>query len=123
MILECDNVESYNVCCPLQEKIKKFNAESQATSTTSVREDALSAVLGNDRPGRLRGMGRGMTHTKFVLSQANQKQTMQLQNRVADLEKMVQMLVSQNQVFLKRMAISYNLYLEISYLHSVSLES
>ena len=57
---------------------KKIESASTSSSTTNLREDALSVLLGQDKPGRLRGMGRSMTHTKFILSQANQKQTIEL---------------------------------------------
>ena len=80
----------------MQEQIKKIETLSQSSSNTNVREDALSVVLGQDRPGRLRGMGRSMTYTKFIVAQANKKQETQLQNRVSDLEKTVLML--QNKV-------------------------
>lgn len=76
-----------------------------SASSTNVREDALSQVLGKDRPGRLRGMGRGVTISKVSFLQSRDKHVVQLKeensefrNRIQDLESVVQKLIANNQV-------------------------
>lgn len=54
-------------------------------------------MLGPDRPGRLRGMGRGMTATKATWLHVRDKQTIQMQNQISELKAMVQALMK-NQV-------------------------
>lgn len=67
--------------------------ESQPSLTCNFKDDALSQVLGQDRPGRLRGMGRGMTATKAVLSQIKDTQVAQCQHSVSELKQVVYMLM------------------------------
>lgn len=75
----------------LQEKIKHCESESQSSLPTN---DALSQVLGQDKPGRLRAMGRGITLTKFILSQANDKKLTDCQNTILELKQTIRMLVN-----------------------------
>lgn len=79
----------------LQEKIKSCESESQSSSPSN---DALAQVLGQDKPGRLRAMGRGITLTKFILSRANDKKLTECQNTIMELKQMIHMLVK-NQVY------------------------
>lgn len=74
---------------------------SASSSTTSVRDDALSKVLGEDKPGRLRGMGRGMTITKLTFFQTKdkyvakmQEEHSNMQDRINHLENLVNKLVT-----------------------------
>lgn len=62
-------------------------------------------VLGQDRPGRLRALGRGVTMTKVVLSEAKEKQVAQFQNRISDLERIVHKFMT-NQVIFQNFKIS-----------------
>ncbi|KAK9929508.1 hypothetical protein M0R45_026604 [Rubus argutus] len=55
------------------DKLKEVESDSPSSSTTNVREDALSQVLGKDKPGRLRAMGRGMTISKLAFIQSRDK--------------------------------------------------
>lgn len=55
--------------------------------TSSVKEDAISQVLGQDRPGRLRAMGRGANYTKSLLLQAKDVRISQLEEEVRMLKK------------------------------------
>lgn len=56
-----------------------------STSTDNIREDAVSQVLGVDRPGRLRGMGRGATVTKLAFLQARDSHVQKLEATQAEL--------------------------------------
>lgn len=59
--------------------MKEADINSSSSSTTDIRDDAVTKVLGPDRPGRLRGMGRGMTMTKLAFFQARDKHVTQMQ--------------------------------------------
>ncbi|KAG7536991.1 Transposase Tnp1/En/Spm-like [Arabidopsis suecica] len=56
------------------------------TSTDNVREDAVSQVLGKDRPGRVRGMGRGATVTKLAFLQTRDSHVKNLEASQAELK-------------------------------------
>ncbi|KAK9905179.1 hypothetical protein M0R45_000435 [Rubus argutus] len=82
------------------EKLNQIEGISASSSTTSVRDDALSKVLGEDKPGRLRGMGRGMTITKLTFFQTKdkyvakmQEEHSNMQERINHLENLVNKLV------------------------------
>ncbi|KAK9943327.1 hypothetical protein M0R45_008938 [Rubus argutus] len=83
------------------EKLNQIEGISASSSTTSVRDDALSKVLGEDKPGRLRGMGRGMTITKLTFFQTKdkyvakmQEEHSNMQERINHLENLVNKLVT-----------------------------
>jgi hypothetical protein len=72
-----------------------------------VREDALSQVLGKDKPGRLRAMGRGMTISKLAFIQSRDKhmammeeQNTNMQGRIKHLENLVQALMKNQASFI-----------------------
>lgn len=56
-----------------------------SSSTTNLKEDAVSQVLGKDKPGRLRGMGRGVTATKLAFMLARDSHVEKLEASQADL--------------------------------------
>ena len=43
-------------------------------------------MLGQERPGRLRAMGRGMSLSRVALSEVKDKHTLQLENKLLNLE-------------------------------------
>ncbi|KAG7533210.1 Transposon En/Spm-like [Arabidopsis thaliana x Arabidopsis arenosa] len=67
------------------EKIKSIDSEMGSSSTTNLKEDAVSQVLGKDKPGRLRGMGRGVTATKLAFMLARDSHVEKLEASQADL--------------------------------------
>ncbi|CAE5962935.1 unnamed protein product [Arabidopsis arenosa] len=68
------------------EMIKTIDSEMDSTtSTDNVREDAVSQVLGKDRPRRVRGMGRGATVTKLAFSQTRDSHVKKLEASQAEL--------------------------------------
>lgn len=60
-----------------------------STSADNIREDAVSKVLGRDKPGRVRGLGRGITATKLAFLQARDSRLEELQSEVRDLKSLV----------------------------------
>ena len=56
-----------------------------SNSTISVKEDAVSQVLGKDKDGRVRGMGRGITATKLAFIQARDAHVQKLEAKQAAL--------------------------------------
>ena len=60
-----------------------------STTTTTVKDDAVSQVLGKDKPGRIRGFGRGVTATKLSFLQMNNSQVETLQASQAELRSQV----------------------------------
>ncbi|KAG7536624.1 MFS transporter superfamily [Arabidopsis suecica] len=67
------------------EKIKSIDSEMGSSSTTNLKDDAVSQVLGKDKPGRLRGMGRGVTATKLAFMLARDSHVEKLEASQADL--------------------------------------
>lgn len=83
-----------------QDKLNNIEREEPSSATSSVRDDALSKVLGKDRPGRLRAKGRGATITKLSYLAARDNHVSQLKeehsnmrNRVNQLESLVHKLM------------------------------
>lgn len=68
------------------EKIKTLDTEMESTASTSVNDDAVSQVLGKDKPGRIRGMGRGITATKIAFMQARDSHVLKLEAKQAELQ-------------------------------------
>lgn len=56
-----------------------------SNSTISVKEDAVSQVLGKDKDGRVRGMGRGITATKLAFIHARDAHVQKLEAKQAAL--------------------------------------
>lgn len=83
----------------IQEKLNKFESESPSSSTTDVREDSLSKVLGQDKYGRLRGLGRGMAISKLAFFQTKDKYTSQMETRIKELEIVVNTLVRDKVIY------------------------
>ena len=69
----------------MQEKIKTIDSEIDSNSSDNIGEDAVSQVLGKERPGRVRGMGRGATITKMAYLQARDKHVQKLEATQAEL--------------------------------------
>lgn len=95
-----------------QERIKTIDSEMDSTSTDNVREDAVSQVLGKDRPGRIRGMGRGATVTKLAYLQARDSHVQKLEatqaelvSKVEYLQNMVSEITSKKVSFLKKLVV------------------
>ena len=66
--------------------IKTIDSEMDSTtSTDNVRDDVVSQVLGKDRPGRLRGMGRGANVTKLAFLQTRDSHVQKLEATQAEL--------------------------------------
>ncbi|XP_012850059.1 PREDICTED: uncharacterized protein LOC105969828 [Erythranthe guttata] len=71
------------------EKLNELESESPSSSRTDIRNDSLSKVLGQDKYGRVRGMGRGMTITKLSLFLAHNKHVSHMENWIKQLENIV----------------------------------
>ncbi|CAA7022577.1 unnamed protein product [Microthlaspi erraticum] len=67
------------------EKVKSIDSELESTANVNIREDAVSQVLGKDKPGRLRGMGKGFTFTKLAFLQARDSHVQKLEATQAQL--------------------------------------
>ncbi|XP_010494867.1 PREDICTED: uncharacterized protein LOC104771944 [Camelina sativa] len=70
------------------EKIKTI--DSQMDTTSSIRDDVVSQVLGKDKSGRVRGMGRGITATKLAFIEARDTHVEKLEATQAELLSQVQ---------------------------------
>nr|AAD03363.1 En/Spm-like transposon protein [Arabidopsis thaliana] len=66
-------------------KNKSIDSEMDSSSFTDLKEDAVSQVLGKDKPGRLRGMGSGVTATKLAFMLARDSHVEKLEATQADL--------------------------------------
>lgn len=56
-----------------------------STASNSIRDDVVSQMLGKDKPGKLRGMGRGVTATKLAYAQAKDAHVQKLETKQAEL--------------------------------------
>lgn len=61
----------------------------ESTASKNVKEDVVSRVLGKEKPGRIRGMGRGITATKIAFMQARDSHVQKLEAKQAELQKVV----------------------------------
>lgn len=68
----------------------------ESSSSYNIGEDVVSQVLGKDKPGRVRGMGRGVTATKLAFLHARDSHVQKLEatqaeliNKVEDLQNVV----------------------------------
>lgn len=73
-----------------QEQIKSIDTEMGSTCSNNFRDDALSQVLGKDKNGRVRGMGRGVTATKLAFIQARDTHVMKLEETQVELLKKIE---------------------------------
>jgi len=85
----------------IQEKIKRIDSE-MGSSSDNVGKDAVTQVLGKDKPGRITGMGRGVTATKLAFLHARDSYVQKLQdtqaeliNKIEDLQNVVKDLAGQ----------------------------
>ena len=69
----------------MQEKIKRIDSEMESSSAYNIAEDAVTQVLGKDKPGRTRGMGREVTATKLAFLHARDSHVQKLQATQAEL--------------------------------------
>lgn len=67
----------------------------ESTASMSVKDDAVSQVLGKDKPGRIRGMGRGVTATKLAFMHARDSHVQKLEAKQAELVDVVRGLQDQ----------------------------
>ena len=56
-----------------------------STSSLSIRDDDVSQVLGKDKSGRVRGMGRGITASKLAFIEARDTHVQKLEATKAEL--------------------------------------
>ncbi|CAE5959401.1 unnamed protein product [Arabidopsis arenosa] len=78
------------------EQIQSLDSQMDSTSGDNIREDAVSKVLGKEKPGRVRGMGRGITATKLAFIQARDSRLEELHNEVEDLKNQIRDLAGKN---------------------------
>lgn len=57
----------------------------ESTANNNIREDGVTQVLGKDKPGRVRGLGRGITATKLAFLQARDAHVQKLEATQARL--------------------------------------
>ncbi|CAN6856895.1 unnamed protein product [Brassica oleracea var. botrytis] len=67
------------------EKIQSVDSQMDSTSCDNVREDAVSQVLGKDKCGRVRGLGRGVTITKLAFRQGRDSKVENLEAKQLEL--------------------------------------
>jgi len=64
----------------MQRKANELVASGDPSSTfTNPKEDLLTQLLGPDKPGRLRAMGRGMSMSKLACFQVKTKHMAEMQ--------------------------------------------
>ncbi|XP_073016988.1 uncharacterized protein [Primulina eburnea] len=82
-------------CEAVGEKMKEIEAcASESQNTTNIAEDAISLVFGKEIRGRVRGMGLGVTPSKFGASLQQNGTIKQLQSMMHNLQQEVQQMRS-----------------------------
>ncbi|CAL9217623.1 unnamed protein product, partial [Arabidopsis halleri] len=70
-------------------QIQSLDSEMDSTSAAdNIREDAVSQILGKDKPGRVRGFGRGITATKLAFMQARDAKMAEMKSEIDELKGM-----------------------------------
>ncbi|XP_013617484.1 uncharacterized protein LOC125592950 [Brassica napus] len=59
------------------------------SAADNIREDAVSKVLGKDKPGRVRGFGRGITANKLAYLQFRDAKIAEMKSEIEELKGMV----------------------------------
>lgn len=73
-----------------QEQIRSLDSQMDSTSASeNIREDAVSKVLGKDKPGRVRGFGRGITATKLAFLHSRDAKIADMESEIRELKGMV----------------------------------
>ncbi|CAA7017634.1 unnamed protein product [Microthlaspi erraticum] len=67
------------------EQIQSLHSQMDSTANDNRREDAVSQVLRKDKPGRVRGIGRGVTATKLAFIQSRDSHVQKLEATQAEL--------------------------------------
>ncbi|CAA7042281.1 unnamed protein product [Microthlaspi erraticum] len=67
------------------EQIQSIDSQMESTANDNIKEDVVSQVLGTDKPGRIRGLGRGITATKLAFLQARDAHVQKLEASQAQL--------------------------------------
>lgn len=76
--------------CLSQKQIQSLDSEMDSTSAAeNIREDAVSKILGKDKPGRVRGFGRGITATKLAFLQARDAKMAEMKSEIEELKGLV----------------------------------
>lgn len=86
--------------CLSQKQIQSLDSEIDSTSAAdNIREDAVSKILGKDRPGRVRGFGRGITATKLAFLQARDAKMAEMKSEIDELKGMFRDLAGNKVIF------------------------
>ncbi|CAA7027682.1 unnamed protein product [Microthlaspi erraticum] len=67
------------------EQIQSIDSQMESTANDNIREDVVSQVLGKDKPGRVRGLGRGITATKLAFLHVRDAHVQKLEASQAQL--------------------------------------
>ncbi|XP_056852868.1 uncharacterized protein LOC108829682 [Raphanus sativus] len=71
------------------EQIQSLDSQMDSTSAAdNIREDAVTKILGKDKPGRVRGFGRGITATKLAFLQSRDAKIADMASEIEELKGM-----------------------------------
>lgn len=77
--------------------MQQFNSLQSKNPRLSLKEDALSNVLGKDRPGKVKGLGFGVTMSKLKAQAHTNKAMLALKENLRALAAKVDLLSQSNQ--------------------------
>ncbi|KAL0844753.1 hypothetical protein Bca101_017999 [Brassica carinata] len=70
------------------EQIQSLDSQMDSTSAAdNIREDAVTKILGKDKPGRVREFGRGITATKLAFLQSRDAKIADMASQIEELKK------------------------------------
>ncbi|XP_056847236.1 uncharacterized protein LOC108824255 isoform X2 [Raphanus sativus] len=71
------------------EQIQSLDSQMDSTpAADNIREDAVTKILGKDKPGRVRGFGRGITATKLAFLQSRDAKIADMASEIEELKGM-----------------------------------
>lgn len=97
--------------------METLESDSPSSSTTNVKEDALSKVFGRESKGRIRGMGKGMNLTKLSFLQTKERHVIQLQEEQIVMKDQIKNLEGLIQAFMKSQASNTTIINDYFYLN------
>lgn len=78
----------------LQKRIEEANKNATSSDKYFVKNDVLAKALGLESQGKVRGLRFGATPSQMGVQVYNRDKVIQLEREVADLKKLVNVLVS-----------------------------
>ena len=88
----------------VQEKLDEIKQDPKFSTTTNVFEDALTALLGPEKRGAVRGLGRGVNATKLDVISIRDDNMTRLEDQCIKIQEEMKQLKEQVTLLMKNQA-------------------